>query len=201
MSDPKPKTKAAQRIATMQTLLHLGRDLFAQHGYTAVSMEELVQQAGVTRGALYHHFGSKEGLFRAVVELLQAEVAQRILSASQAQPEAWGQLLAGCRAFLEASLDPAIQRIVLVDAPAVLGWEAWRQMDEAQGGQLLYEVLNRLAAEGRIKPLPLTALHHLLSGAMNEAALWIAQADDPQQALHESTIALEGLLGPLQVAG
>jgi AcrR family transcriptional regulator len=194
MPSERPKTKAEQRAATMHTLIQVAHDAFAKDGYAAAAMEDIVQQAGVTRGALYHHFGSKAGLFRAVLEAIQAEVAGRIISAATAQREPWGQLIAGCHAFLEASLDPAVQRIMLVDAPAVLGWDTWRRIDAEQSGKTLEDILTILNAHGLIKPLPMTALTRLLSGAMNEAALWIAQAADPPQALAECKLALEGLL-------
>lgn len=199
MSDSKPKTKAEQRIITMQSLMEVGRAAFTQHGYADASMEEIVAQAGVTRGALYHHFGSKEGLFKAVLETIQTEVAQRIEESSDAESDLWDQLLAGCRAFLAASLDPAIQRIMLLDAPAVLGWETWRAMDEQHSGQLLHGILTELVNAGQLQPLPITALTRLLSGAMNEAALWIAQSSNPQTALAESILTLEALLQPLRV--
>jgi AcrR family transcriptional regulator len=198
MADQKPRTKAEQKAATMRTLIEVGRTAFANDGYAAAALEDIVQRAGVTRGALYHHFESKEGLFKAVLEIVQAEIANRIEQASDAERDPWAQLIAGCRAFLEASLDPAIQRIMLIDAPAVLGWEAWRKIDEEQSGRLLEEILTILTEQGLIKRLPITALTRLLSGAMNEAALWIAQSDDPQQALAEAITALEALLQSLR---
>jgi AcrR family transcriptional regulator len=182
----------------MRKLIDVGRTIFADAGYAAASMEEIVQRAGVTRGALYHHFGSKEGLFRAVLEDVQAEVARRVESAADAQGDLWTQLMAGCHAFLEASLDPAFQRIMLLDAPAVLGWETWRQIDAEQSGKLLEELLTELAGQGKIKPLPIAALTRLLSGAMNEAALWIAQSDNPQKALGEAVEGLDAVIEGLR---
>ncbi len=194
----KAHTKAEQREATMRKLIDIAREMFAAAGYAGAAMEDLVEQAGVTRGALYHHFGSKEGLFRTVLVEIQTEVGQRIMQASERERDPWSQLIAGCRAFLEASLDPAIQRIMLVDAPAVLGWETWRQIDAEQSGRLLEEILIILKDKGLIKPLPTAALTRLLSGAMNEAALWIAQAEHPKNALNEAIETLETLLSALQ---
>lgn len=194
------KTKAEQREATMNKLAAVAKEMFIEYGYADAATEEIVQRAGVTRGALYHHFSSKEGLFRAVLEEVQKEVANRILLASQAAaPDSWAQLLAGCHAFLSASLDPGIQRILLIDAPAVLGWQLWREIDARQSGNLLEEILVILMEENRIKPLPVDALTHLLSGAMNEAALWIAQAQNPQRALSEAEATLETLLSSLRL--
>lgn len=194
----KAHTKAEQREATKRKLIDIAREMFTTSGYAGAAMEDLVEQAGVTRGALYHHFGSKEGLFRAVLVEIQTEVGQRILQASERERDPWSQLVGGCRAFLEASLDPAIQRIMLVDAPAVLGWETWRQIDAEQSGQLLEDILMILKNRGLIKPLSTAALTRLLSGAMNEAALWIAQADHPKKALKEAVATLETLLGALR---
>jgi hypothetical protein len=107
-------------------------------------------------------------------------------------------LVAGCYAFLETSLDPEIQRIMLLDGPAVLGWETWRKIDEAQSGRLLEEILVILTEQGIIQPLPATALTRLLSGAMNEAALWIAQSSDPRQSLADAKETLGALLSALR---
>jgi len=194
MAEPKPITKAEQRAATMHKLVEVARVTFASSGYAAAAMEAIVARAGVTRGALYHHFGSKEGLFQAVLEAVQAEVAARIEAAAAAHDDSWLQLVAGCRAFLEISLDPAVYRVMLLDAPAVLGWQTWRRIDAEQSGRLLEAMLVILVEQGEIKPLPIAALTHLLSGAMNEAALWIAQSRDPRQALAEAVITLETLL-------
>ncbi len=193
MKQPK-QTKAEQREATMQILVDVARKIFSEQGYAAAATEEIVHQAGVTRGALYHHFGSKEGLFYAVVEGAQVEIATRIEQATANVPDLWSQLLVGSRAFLEACIDPHIQRILLIDAPAVLGMEQWRQLDREHGGSLLQEILVELAEAGEIRPVSVPALVHLLNGAMNEGALWIASAENTAQALEEVMQTLEALL-------
>lgn len=194
-------TKAAQTEATTRLLIEIAREQFTAHGYAATATEEVVRLAGVTRGALYHHFGSKEGLFRAAVESVQAEIAARVETAANgAGDDAWAALLSGSRAFLMAALDPQARQIVLIDAPAVLGWEAWRAMDEANSMALLRAVLSQLIDAGIIAPLPLDALTRLLSGAMNEAALWIATAPDRDAALDQAMSALEALLAGVRTA-
>ncbi len=198
MTTAKKTTKAAQREATTQKLIEVGREIFTQYGYAQASTEEIVHRAGVTRGALYHHFASKEGLFHAVLEDVQKDVAQWIEASASETDDLWEQLVAGCRAFLKASLNPQVQRIMLIDAPAVLGWDAWRQIDAEQGMQTLHSVLMELTAHGLIHPQPMNALVHLLSGAMNEAALWIARSEHPEQALEEAAAALEHLMGALR---
>jgi AcrR family transcriptional regulator len=197
MGKPAPVTKAQQREATTARLIEIAREVFTEQGYASAPTEEIVRLAGVTRGALYHHFGSKEGLFAAVLDAVQQDVGRRVGAAADAHDDLWEQLVAGCAAFLETSRDPQVQRIMLVDAPAVLGWAAWRELDAQYSMKSLRELLEALMARGDLAPLPLDALTHLLSGAMNEAALWIAQSDNPA-ALDEATTALRHLLESLR---
>ncbi len=191
-------TKQEQRAATMAKLIAVARAQFAEHGYSHAATEQIVQLAGVTRGALYHYFDSKEGLFRAVVAEIQRDLAQRIISATASISDPWQQLLVGCRAFLSASLDRDIQRIGLLDGPAILGWEAWRKLDAENSMRLLESSIQQLADSGIIAPASVSAATHLLSGAMNEAVLWIAQAAEPQQALDATIAVLEQLLSGLR---
>jgi AcrR family transcriptional regulator len=145
-----------------------------------VGLAELVRAAGVTKGALYHHFeGGKTDLFRAVLAQVQADVARAVAAAADVEDDPWTQLTAGCRAFLTASTDPAVRRIMLVDGPAVLGWTEWRAMDEAGSASHLADALTALIDAGVIAPQPVSPLTHLLSGAMNEAALWLAETGAP----------------------
>jgi AcrR family transcriptional regulator len=192
-------TKAQQREATVARLIEIARTVFTEQGYANAATEDIVAQAGVTRGALYHHFGSKEGLFLAVVEMVQQDVGQRVEAAAAVHDDVWDQLLAGCAAFLGASRDPQVQRIMLLDAPAVLGWSAWRELDARYSMHSLREALAELMARGQIAPLPLDALTHLLSGAMNEVALWLAQSADPE-ALEEAVQTLTHMLRGLRRA-
>lgn len=191
-------TKAAQRAATIGRLLAVARTRFAEHGYAGTATEELVQAAGVTRGALYHHFENKEGLFRAVLEQVHAEVGERVGAAADAQCDAWQALVAGCRAFLSAANDPAIQRIMLIDGPAVLGWSKWRDMDAEHSLHLLRDHLALLADQGMLRTRRTEPLAHLLSGAMNELALWIAHPGGTDDALAQAIAALEETLDGLR---
>ena len=192
--DGKQNLKAAQSEITVARLISVARDLFSERPYVLVSTEEIVKAAGVTRGALYHHFGSKDDLFMAVFEEIQKEIGDRVVAAASAGQGAWGDFLAGCRAFLESCLDPKIQRIVFIEAPSVMGWERWRSVDAANSLRALKEGLAELEAAGILSPQPLEALAHILSGAMNEAALWIAQAEAPEEALEEALTSLQRLL-------
>ncbi|MFE5846255.1 TetR/AcrR family transcriptional regulator [Streptomyces niveus] len=170
--------RAQQRQQTRDTLLRESRRLFSKLGYASVGLSEIVGAAGVTKGALYHHFDSKAELFRVVLEQVQQEVAELIAAEADVQEHPWDQFTYGCQAFLSASTDPAIQRIMLVDGPAVLGWGDWRAMNEATSGRHLAQALTVLIREGTVAPQPVAPLAHLLSGAMNEAALWLATSED-----------------------
>ncbi|MFC8529697.1 TetR/AcrR family transcriptional regulator [Nocardia sp. NPDC057227] len=190
-----PSQRAAQREQTRALLVRRGRELFAAEGYAAVGLARIVAAAGVTKGALYHNFSSKEELFRAVLTEVQQEVGARVAAAADAVHDPWQQLRAGCDAFLVAATDPAIQRILLVDGPAVLGWHEWRALDEANSASHLRDALAPLVADGTLPDQPLEPLVHLLSGAMNEAALWLAT--EPA-ALADTSAALGRLLAALR---
>ncbi|WP_067965632.1 TetR/AcrR family transcriptional regulator [Nocardiopsis trehalosi] len=189
-----PRTKAQQREETSRALVAAARRLFARHGYAAVALEEITAAAGVTKGALYHHFGSKAGIFRAVVAEVQHEVGERVAAAADAEPDPWDRLVTGCREFLAAGADPEAHRIMFVDGPAVLGWDAWRRIDEASSERHLAEQLAALAEAGIVRG-PVAPLVHLLSGAMNEAALWLAQSPegDPDETADALVRMLEAL--------
>ncbi|MET9349919.1 TetR/AcrR family transcriptional regulator [Streptomyces termitum] len=189
--------RAQQREQTRQTLLRESRRLFATLGYGSVHLSEIVRAAGVTKGALYHHFDSKAELFRAVLTQVQQEVAARVAATADAREDAWEQLSEGCQAFLTATTDPSVQRVMLVDGPAVLGWRSWRELTEATSGRHLAQALAALIEEGTIPPQPVAPLTHLLSGAMNEAALWLADAEDPT-ALEDTRRALTRVLSALR---
>jgi AcrR family transcriptional regulator len=200
MVETRSHTKIEQREETRRKLIGIARAQFTQYGYTQTTTEAIVYQAGVTRGALYYHFGNKEGLFKAVVAEVQHEVALRVAEASQTTEDAWGQLTAGCRAFLQASLAPDAQRILLIDGPATIGWDEWRKIDAQNAMRLLEEGIRELSDLGMIKIASVSAATHLLSGAMNEAVLWIARSPEPQQALDETIMVLEQLLDGLRSA-
>ncbi|MEV6431935.1 TetR/AcrR family transcriptional regulator [Nocardia sp. NPDC051463] len=186
-------TRTQQREVTRSALLRESRRLFAAKGYGAVGLSEIVAATGVTKGALYHNFASKAELFRAVLEQLQREVGDRVAAAAAAHTDPWTQLMVGCETFLTTCTGPEIQRIMLIDGPAVLGWHQWRALDEATSARHLAEALAMLIDNGVLTPQPIEPLTHLLSGAMNEAALWLASTDDPR-ALADTTAALHRLL-------
>src|SRR5262245_4203597 len=182
--------------ATRQRLVAAARALFAERGYTGVATEGIVQAAGVTRGALYHQFRDKAGLFAAVAERVHAEIAERIPTGARADGPTGPMtvLQAGMRRFLEACADPAVERIILVDAPAVLGWQAWREMAERHGLGLLQSALQAAIGAGAITPQPVVPLAHALIGALSECAMYVARAQDPPAARQQCAAILQQLL-------
>lgn len=167
------KTKA-ETNETIRKLIHVARIHFTEHGYANAALESIVHEANVTRGAVYHHFRSKKELFRIVLEAVQEEVAERVEQEASTGEDVWQQLYLGCRAFVMAAVEPQNKRIMLIDGPAILGWDVWRTMDEKHSMRLLREQLEIMQQQGYIKEVPLDALTHFISGALNETTLWLA---------------------------
>ena len=198
MEVKEPGGKQAERSgATRAALVAAARELFAARGYAAVGTEEIVQRAGVTRGALYHHFDGKLDLFRSVYEQMEVELVERIASEAMAGADPFQALKVGAEAFLDACLDPAVQRITLLDAPAVLGWEEWREVGFRHGLGLVQATLQAAMDAGQLERQPVDVLAHLLIGSLDEAAMLVARAEDVTATRREvgRTIArhLEGL--------
>lgn len=193
-----PRASKEQSEATAAAVRAAARRLYAERGYASVPLDEIAAAAGVTRGAVYHHYGSRQGLFAAVHADVQAGVAAAVDAATQDVTDPWQSLETGCRAFLEASVADDARRIMLVDGPAVLGWAAWRDVDAASSGRLLDDVLAELADAGRLRDLPVAATSALLTGAMNEAALWIATSPDRTAAADAAWTGLRALLRGLR---
>ncbi|WP_078393232.1 TetR/AcrR family transcriptional regulator [Shouchella patagoniensis] len=153
------------------------------HGYAATGLDEIVKDANLTRGAVYHYFGSKKGLFLAVLESVQNEVAEKVEAESGKSKDVWEQLILGCRAFVTTAVEQKNKRIMLIDGPAVLGWEIWRSMDEQGSMRLLHEQLQFRQQQGYFESVSIDALTHILSGALNESTLWIAQMPDVMESV------------------
>jgi AcrR family transcriptional regulator len=177
---PTRTTKAEQSEATRAALLGAARPLFAERGYSAVATEEIVRAAGVTRGALYHHFAGKEELFAAVYEEVEADLVAELGQMATEAADPLDALHRGAAAFLEACRRPEVQRITLIDAPSVLGWERWREIGLKYGFGLIEEVLKAGMEQGVIEPQPVRPMTHLLLGAMDEAAMLVARSDDAE---------------------
>ena len=191
-------SKLAQATATRSQLVAVGRRLFAERGYAGTATEEIVAQAGVTRGALYYHFRNKQDLFRAVFAAVEEEIHERVTAVAMSQPEPWSGLVAGCEAYLDASLDPAGQRIALLDAPSVLGWDVWREIGAQLSFGLFATGLHWAMAAGEIGDQPVAPLVTVLLGALNEGAMYIARATDRPTARDQIAAVIAQLLSGLQ---
>jgi AcrR family transcriptional regulator len=162
--------RAKQAEATRAKLRRRARRLFATKGYANASTEDLVRTTGLTKGALYHHFGDKEGLFRAVVEDLERELAEVVAQATETEADAWIRLERACKAYLDVSLRPDVARILVLDAPSVLGWHEWCEIDK-QYGIAMFDQTLRQAMDGGVLPTqPAETLAQVLLGALNVAA-------------------------------
>ena len=198
--------KAEQSEATRAVLLQAARELFTERGYADTGTEDIAQRAGVTRGALYYQFRDKFGLFRAVAEDLNLHIVQKVMSAMQPdqeeQKDLWDQIVrAGIEAFLDACLDPAVQRIVLIESGAVLGWEEEQALDEKYGLGVVRGAIQELMNAGLIAPQPLEPLAHLILSVEREAARYIARTDDIPAARKEMGASLERLFDGMRVKG
>jgi AcrR family transcriptional regulator len=191
--------KLRQPEATRAALVASARALFAERGYAAVGTEEIVARAGVTRGALYHHFGDKKDLMRAVLHDLARELAEASATAALKETDQWRQILAAVDAFLDACTDPAVQRIMMTDAPSVLGWDEWREIDTQYGLGLVKASLENAMETGLIARQPVDPLAHLLVGALDEAAMYISRARDSKAARRETGESIERMLNGLRV--
>jgi AcrR family transcriptional regulator len=169
---------AARSEATRAELIRVATELFAERGYAGVGTEEIVRRAGVTRGALYHHFADKRDLFRAVHERLEEQVTRGIAERVAGLTDPGESMVTGLRAYLDACEDPAVGRITLVEAPAVLGWLEWRALDARYGLGLVRAGLEVAMAAGVITSRPVDPLAQLLLAAMAEAGLIVAMAAD-----------------------
>jgi AcrR family transcriptional regulator len=183
--------------ATRDRLIAAARELFGARGYDGTSIEAVLESAGVARGALYHHFPTKEALCDAVLDQVVADVAEAVADAARAAPDPVASLRAGCTEWLRMALDPAVQRIVLLDPPAVVGWSRWREIDEQHTLGGLRTSLELIAREGRLPAGNVDLLAHMVLAAVNEAALMIARAEDPEQALRQGREAVDTLLDRL----
>ena len=181
--------------ATRRQLVTAARALFGARGYADVGTEEIVRAAGVTRGALYHQFRDKADLFAAVAEQVEAEITERIAAgAAGAAADPLDALRAGARLFLDACAEPDVERIILLDAPAVLGWEAWRDLAARYGLGLVQLALQSAMDAGAIVPQPVVPLAHVLIGALDECALYIARAEDPAAAREQCAAIFDRIL-------
>jgi len=177
---------------TRKKLIQVARRAFGEYGYADTSMDKLTAEAGLTRGALYHHFGDKKGLFAAVVDQIDSEMASSAQQHLEQPDDLWCGLMLEGRTYIQNALNPEFQRIVLRDGPAVLGDPAhWPSQNKCL--QSTRECVEQLLAEGRLKPVDALAAAFLLNGAAMNAALWVASSGDPAQFLPQALQAFEAL--------
>ncbi len=194
--------KVAQGESTRASLLAAGRKLFGAHGYVDTSIDDIVAAAGVTKGALYHHFSGKDALFRAVYEQVKREITDQLAAPAFLENAPWEALVAGCQATLDAHMDPEVRRIVLFDGRAVLGWEVVRDIESRYGAIVLRGALRAAMHAGVIERQPLVPLAQMLNGALTEACVLIADADADEAAARRAEVGavivriLEGLRTP-----
>ncbi|MET0371373.1 MAG: helix-turn-helix domain-containing protein [Sphingobium sp.] len=206
--DSAAPARARQARETRAALIAAARQVFAEKGYHAAGTHEIVAVAKVTRGALQHHFPRKEDLFLAVFEQVQSDMIAR--AAQGAGPDAqgpdvegdaergtWPRLKADLIAYLQAATTPEVQRVVLTDGPAVLGWTEWRRLEAYYGLGIIMAGVEHGIAAGFIRPQPAAPLAHLILSVIDEAALMVANAQDPVTAMRDAQVALDTMLSHL----
>lgn len=203
LMDDARRTQAQRAADTREALVAAARPLFAQHGFGEVALETIVRAAGVTRGALYHHFADKTELFAAVFESVEGEVAARMGEAIAAgnATDPVEVMRQGAGFWLDVCADPEVQRIVLVDAPAVLGWTRWTEIGNRYNIGLVRALLTDAVESGRIPPQPVEAMALTMLGAMREATLYVARAEDHDKARAEAGDVMNRLIRALESAG
>lgn len=192
--------RVAQGDATRAALTDAARQLFGERGYAETSTDEVVARAGVTKGALYHHFTGKEDLFRAVYEQVEREVSDQAV-AEFLGPDPWAALVGGCALWIDAHLDPSVRRIVLQDARGVLGWDDVRAIENRYGAVALRGALRKAMVAGVLERQPLRPLALLLRGALSEGCLFIAESPDPLAARAEVVALVTAMLAAFRIPG
>ena len=190
------RTQAERTAATRASLIGAGRKLFGERGFADVGTQEIVAEAGVTRGALYHQFDDKKGLFVAVYDDVEQSIVAQIAAAvgERAAEDPLAALKAGMRLFLRLCTEPEVHRITLVEAPSVLGWSEWRARGEEFGFALVEGLIAAAIATGQAVEQPTRPLAHVAIGALDEAALFVAAADDREAATEQVAAVLERIV-------
>ncbi len=198
MTQPQRRTRSKMIDETRAKLVATARHAFATQGFAHTSMDDFTAEVGLTRGALYHHFGNKEGLLIAVIEQIEAEVGERLQAVSDAAPSLWEGFRRRCRTYLELALEPEIRRIILQDARAVFGDVP--QAAQSVGVAALQSSLDGLIAEGGVAPLHTGVTARMIYGAVTEASFWIAESEsDHETRLSQALEGLESLLSGLLI--
>jgi AcrR family transcriptional regulator len=186
--------------ATRQALLAAGRHAFASEGYQAAGIEAISRAARVTRGAFYHHFDDKKALFDAVVVVMQSEAAAKIEARAKTQRKVWDRLTEGIDAYLDACLEPAYGRIVVQEAPAVLGNARYREIEETYPMALLTATLAALKRQGELDFEDIELLSRMVDAMICKVALMLPEADNPKKLRARAQKIIDSLLGSLRSA-
>ena len=192
-----PGKRAAQGRATRGQLIEVATRLFAEHGYEGTSIEAVLSAAGVSRGALYHHFAGKEALFEAVVSAVSEQVTVELTEAVRGCADPLDAMRTAAIAWIGLAADPVIQRVVLVDAPSVLGWDRWRAMDDGRTLGAMRAMLQAISDSGRLPAELVGPFSHMILAALDEIVMVIARAPDSTAAVAEGRMAVQALLDRL----
>ena len=189
--------RAAQGRATRGQLIEVATRLFTEHGYEGTSIEAVLSAAGVSRGALYHHFAGKEALFEAVVSAVSEQVTVKLAETVQGCADPLDAMRTAALAWIDLAADPVIQRVVLVDAPSVLGWDRWRAMDDGRTLGAMRLMLQGISDSGRLPAELVGPFSHMILAALDEIVMVIARAPDSKAAVAEGRMAVQALLDRL----
>lgn len=193
------RTQAERSAATQQALIEAARRLWGERGYAEVSTPEIAEAAGVTRGAMYHQYADKAALFRAVIEAMDQEIIERLqASVAAAQPKTPADTMhAMAEAWLDIAVEPEVRQLMLQDAPSVIGWAEYREMSQRNAVESAEELLQAAIDAGQLRPQPLRPLALVLLGALDEAAMYLAGAEDPAQAREDVRAVVRDLIDGL----
>ncbi|MGS0908413.1 TetR/AcrR family transcriptional regulator [Staphylococcus arlettae] len=174
--------------------MEIATELFSEHGYSKVSLEDIVETEQLTRGAVYHHFKSKKGLFYAVFEHAHQLIAEEISAVDEKNEDQLEQLIEGCRIFIETISKENMYRILLVDGPSVLGWQIFRRFDKENSMKLLQNQIEQLQDKDILQQNSSIVMTHALSGAINELSIWGSEQNDKKKAIEKSMVVIEGII-------
>lgn len=190
----RPNKNVERGLATRGQLIEVATRLFGSRGYEDTSIDAVLREAGVSRGSLYHHFTGKDALFEAVLEQIEARAGSEAIAAASGASDPVDALRAGCLAWIRLAGDPVVQRILLIDAPSVLGWQRWRAKEEAHALGLIRAGLQAAADDGRLRPDLVSMFAHVLLASLNEVALLVARSDDPDSAMQAGAEIIDELM-------
>jgi AcrR family transcriptional regulator len=197
------RTQAERSAATQQALIGAARRLWGERGYAEVSTPEIAEAAGVTRGAMYHQYADKAALFRAVIEAMDLELIERLEAAvAAARPKTPADTMhVMADAWLDIAAEPEIRQLMLLDGPSVIGWAEYREMSQRNSVETAEQLLSAAIEAGQLKPQPVRPLAFVLLGAFDEAAMYLAEAEDPAQAREEVRSVIRDVIDGILTGG